>query len=42
MQEEVNQNGKVKVKSPDGRIGYMTQEQINSAKAQNVIFTPVQ
>ena len=37
-----NQNGKVKVKSPDGRIGYMTQEQINSAKAQNVIFTPVQ
>jgi hypothetical protein len=39
--------GKIRVQSPpdkDGktRIGYMTQQQIDAAKAKNVIFSPVQ
>jgi len=32
---------KVKVKSPSGEVGFMTQEQIDKAKADNVIFSPV-
>lgn len=34
-------NGKIQVTAPDGSTGYMTQEQIDKAKADNVIFTPV-
>jgi len=34
--------GKIRVRSPDGRIGTMTQEQINAARDKNVIFTPVE
>ena len=34
-------NGKIRVTAPDGKTtGYMTQEQIDKAKANNVIFTP--
>lgn len=33
--------GQIKVKSPDGKVGFMTQENIDKAKANNVIFTPV-
>jgi hypothetical protein len=35
-------NQKIKVKAPNGSVGFMTQEQIDSAKDKNVIFTPVQ
>lgn len=34
-------SGQIKVKSPDGKVGYMSQENIDKAKANNVIFTPV-
>ena len=33
--------GQIKVKSPDGKVGFMSQENIDKAKANNVIFTPV-
>jgi hypothetical protein len=32
---------KIKVRAPDGTIGYMTQDRIDKAKAKNVIFKPV-
>lgn len=35
-----SKKGEIKVKAPNGTIGYMTQENIDKAKAQNVIFTP--
>jgi hypothetical protein len=40
--EEMNKDkGKlIRVKSPDGKIGTMTQENIDKAKANDVIFTP--
>lgn len=37
-----NPNGKIRVLAPDGKnYGFMTQQQINEAAANNVIFTPV-
>lgn len=32
----------IKVKAPDGSVGYMTQENIDKAKANNDIFTPIE
>jgi len=39
-QNEIKGSERVKVKSPDGKIGYMTQSQIDKAREENVIFTP--
>ena len=39
--ETKGKSGKIKVKAPDGKVGFMSQEQIDKAKANNVIFTPV-
>lgn len=33
--------GQIKVRAPDGTTGFMSQENIDKAKANNVIFTPV-
>lgn len=41
QQEGQSNNEKIRVKAPDGTIGFMTQENIDKAKANNVIFTPV-
>ncbi len=40
-QNPKGKDGKIQVTAPDGTIGYMTKEQIEKAKADNVIFTPV-
>lgn len=37
-----DRNQKVRVKAPNGSIGFMTQQQIEAARKNNVIFTPVQ
>lgn len=34
-------SGEIKVRAPNGKTGFMTQEQIDKAKAENVIFTPI-
>ncbi len=34
-------NQKIKVKGPNGTIGFMTQQDIDSAKEKNVIFSPI-
>lgn len=40
-QQSKAKEGKIKVKAPSGQTGFMTQQQIDEAKAKNVIFTPV-
>jgi hypothetical protein len=40
-EKKKGKGGKIQVTAPDGTIGFMTQEQIDKAKADNVIFTPV-
>lgn len=42
LESEKKPTDKIKVKAPNGKIGYMTQDQINAAKEKNELFTPVQ
>jgi len=42
IQTSKAKEGKIKVRAPDGKTGFMTQQQIEAAKEKNVIFTPVQ
>lgn len=39
--QALEETEKIKVKSPEGQVGYMTRKQIQEAKNANYIFTPI-